>query len=175
MTSRGENSKKAKTTNKRKLNMKKRSIAFTTILLVLGCFSLSPPVKAGGLWVSPIVGLWDVHYTSNITGPLFETYDQWHNDGLEFEVNRVGPGAMCQGTWEQTSTGAVKLFHVGFVFSPNGALVGPFRENQLITVSLDRNSYHGTYDTKYYDTHGHLLSEDRGTMLATRLDVGHPL
>ena len=159
--------------------MKKRNITFTTILLVLGCFSLSPAVKtADGARLAagpPIVGLWDVQYTSNITGPTFHTYDQWHSDGLEFEVNSVAPGAMCQGTWKQTSTRDVQLFHVGFVFSPTGALVGPFRESQLITVSLDRNSYDGTYDIKYYDTNGNLLSEDTGTMHATRFSVGDPL
>jgi hypothetical protein len=153
--------------------MKKLSITFATILLVLGCFSLSPAMKAED--GPPIVGLWDVHYISNITGPSFHTYDQWHRDGLEFEVNSVAPGAMCQGTWKLTSTGAVQLFHVGFVFNPDGSLQGPFREAQLITVSLDRNSYHGTFDTKYYDTNGHLLFEDKGTMHATRLSVGHPL
>jgi len=41
----GEKSKKAKTT-KGKLKMKKISITFTAILLVLGCFSLSPAVQA---------------------------------------------------------------------------------------------------------------------------------
>jgi hypothetical protein len=46
MTSHDRKSKKAKTTNKRKLNMKKRNITFTTILLVLGCFSLSPTARA---------------------------------------------------------------------------------------------------------------------------------
>jgi hypothetical protein len=152
--------------------MKKRNITFTTILLVLGCFSLSPAVKADG---PPIVGLWDVQYTSNITGPTFHTYDQWHSDGLEFEVNSVAPGATCQGTWKLTSNAAVQLFHVGFVFNPDGTLQGPFREAQLITVSLDRNSYHGTYDIKYYDTNGHLLLHDKGTMHATRLSVGDPL
>ena len=156
--------------------MKNLRTTFTTILLALGCFSLSPPVKAGqDLWAPPIVGLWDVHYTSNTTGPSFHTYDQWHIDGLEFEVNSVAPGAMCQGTWEQTSTGDVKLYHVGFVFSPNGSLQGPFREAQLITVSPDRNSYNGTYDINYYDTHSHLLLHDTGTMRGTRLSVGHPL
>ena len=157
--------------------MKKRNI-LTTILLVLGCFSLSPAVKAAdGTRLAdgpPIVGLWDVNYTSNITGPSFHTHDQWHSDGLEFEVNSVAPGAMCQGTWELTARG-IQLFHVGFVFSPDGVLVGPFRERQMIAVSRDRNSYNGTYDTRYYDTNGNLLFEDTGTMHATRFSVDSPL
>ena len=60
--------------------MKKTNITFTTILLALGCFALSPAAKAD----EPIVGLWDVHYTSDF-GPQFETYDQWHSDGQEFD------------------------------------------------------------------------------------------
>jgi hypothetical protein len=158
---------------KGKLNMKTLNITFTTILLVLGWFSLSPAVKAAD--GPPIVGLWDVHYTSSITGPLFETYDQWHSDGLEFEVNSIAAGAMCQGTWKETAHRTVELFHVGFMFSPAGILVGPFRERQMIAVSLDRNSYDGTYDTRYYDTNGNLLFEDTGTMHATRFSVDSPL
>jgi hypothetical protein len=62
---------------------KRLNIIFTTILLVLGCFSLSPVVKA--IACAPgIVGLWHEYYTSNF-GPTFETYSQWHSDGLEIE------------------------------------------------------------------------------------------
>jgi hypothetical protein len=71
---------------KGKLNMKKLNIALATILLVLGCFSLSPAVKAAD--GPPIVGLWDVTYTSdNPNNPMspFETYQQWHSDGQEIE------------------------------------------------------------------------------------------
>jgi hypothetical protein len=74
--------------------MKRLDITFATILLVLGCLALSPAVKAD----PPIMGFWDVHYTSDVLGPLFETYDQWHSDGNEFEVGSVFPAMMCQGT-----------------------------------------------------------------------------
>lgn len=147
----------------RRLNMK-----FGTILVVLGCFAFSPTAKAD----PPIVGLWDVHYVSNVFGPLFETYDQWHSDGLEFEVNSIAPGATCQGTWKLTSGGRVKLFHVGFTFGGGPCPTGNvrFEETQLITVSLDRNSYDGTYDIKYFDANGNFC-EDTGTVHATRLSV----
>jgi len=153
--------------------MKKLNITFGTILLMLACFALAPAAKAAD--GPPIVGLWDVNYTSDILGPLFHTHDQWHSDGQEFEVNSVAPGAMCQGTWKSTLARGVQLFHVGFVFNPDGSLQGPFRESELVTVSLDRNSYDGTYDTRYYDTNGNLLFEDTGTMHATRFSVGDPL
>jgi len=151
--------------------MKKRNITFTTILLVLGCFSLSPAVKAVE-GASPIVGLWDVLYTSD-NGPTFETYDQWHSDGLEFEVADLAPGVVCQGTWRQAAARSVQLFHVGFTFGggcPGGTDVR-FEESQTNTVSLDRNSYDGTYDDKYYDANGNLVCEDTGTLHATRLSV----
>jgi hypothetical protein len=149
--------------------MKRLNITFGTILLVLGCFAFSPAAQADG---PPIVGLWDVHYTSDIAGPLFETYDQWHSDGLEFEVNSIAPGAMCQGTWKQTSARSVQNFHVGFTFG-GGPCPGNvrFEETLFVTVSLDRNSYDGTYDNKYFDANGNLVCEDTGTLHATRLSV----
>jgi hypothetical protein len=162
--------KKAKQqTNKRKSKMKKLRITFGTILLVLGCFALPPAVKAGS---PPIVGLWDVYYTSDNFGFLYETYDQWHSDGLEFEVNSIGPGAVCQGTWKQTAGGSVQLFHVGFTYGGAPCPAGNvrFEETQTVTVSLDRNSYDGRYDIKYFDADGNSC-EDTGSMHATRLSV----
>jgi hypothetical protein len=88
--------------------MKKRNIIFTTILLVLGCFAFSPAAKAD----PPIAGLWHEHYTSQVGGPPFETYAQWHSDGLEIETPNFTPG-VCMGTWEHTEGRTVKLFHVG--------------------------------------------------------------
>jgi hypothetical protein len=152
--------------------MKNLKITFTTILLVLGCFSLSPAVNAAD--GPPIVGLWDVHYTSDF-GPQFEAYDQWHSDGQEFEVADLAPGVVCQGTWRQVAARSVQLFHVGFTFG--GGCPGTdvrFEETQTNTVSLDRNSYDGTYDVKYYDANGNLVCEDTGTMHATRLSVNPP-
>jgi hypothetical protein len=61
--------------------MKKLSITFGTILLVIGCFAFSPAAKAD----PPISGLWHEYYTSDF-GPPFETYAQWHIDRLEIET-----------------------------------------------------------------------------------------
>ena len=62
--------------------MRKLNITFATILLVLGCFALSPAMQAAGH--RSIVGLWSVHYVSTTGGPEVFTFDQWHSDGLEF-------------------------------------------------------------------------------------------
>jgi hypothetical protein len=159
----------------KEINMKKRNITFTTILLVLGCFSLSPAVKAGGLSRaaangSPIVGLWDVQYTSNIGGPGGETYQQWHGDGLEIESPSFTLG-QCMGTWKKMSARGVQLFHVGFtVGEPPGTYRFVLTEPNTV-VSLDGNSFDGTYDQKFYDANGNLLFEDTGTVHATRISV----
>ena len=149
--------------------MKKLNIVIATGLLALGGFGFTHTPANRVDDSHPIVGLWDVNYTSDNAEPLFHTFDQWHNDGLEFEVNNVAPGAVCQGTWTRTSARGIKLVHVGFVFDPTGALVGPFQEMQEDTVSRDGKTYSGTYDTKYYDTNGNLLQEDTGTIHATRI------
>jgi hypothetical protein len=147
--------------------MKKLSMTFGTVLLALGFFAFSPAAKAD----QPIVGLWDVFYTSDNVGFLFETWDQWHADGLEFEVNSIAPGAMCQGTWKQTSARGVKLYHLVWTFDSTGTLNGHIEETALITVSLDRNSYTGNYHQRFLDLNGNQVGEDTGTIRATRISV----
>ena len=147
--------------------MKKRNIIFTTILLVLGCFAFSPAAKAD----APIVGLWHNHFVSDYIPP-FETYSQWHRDGLEIDTPSFAPG-VCMGTWEHTEGRTVKLFHVGW--TPGGIPGHPervrFELRELNTVSVDGNSFHGPYDQKFFDANGNLVAEDKGIIHATRLSV----
>ena len=145
--------------------MKKLSITFGTILLVLGCFAFSPAAKAD----QPIVGLWHNHFVSDFIPP-FETYAQWHRDGLEIETPNFTPG-VCMGTWTQTGARTFKLFHVGWLpgGGPNGSVRFELRE--LNTVSVDGNSFHGPYDQKFFDAHGNLVAEDKGVIHSTRLTV----
>ena len=49
--------------------------------------------------LSAFVGPLNVHYFAGDTD-IFQTYDQWHTGGLEFEVNSIYPGAVCQGTFK---------------------------------------------------------------------------
>jgi hypothetical protein len=164
--------------------MKNRNVHYRTTIpailtaLALTCLSsltaqaASPAGKGGGGGTQggSIVGLWEVHYFAG-TEEVFQSYDQWHSDGLEFEVANLAPGAVCQGTWKQMASSIVQLFHVGWNFDANGATTGYFQETQTNTVSLDGNSYDGTYDTKDYDTAGNQLDELTGTLHATRLSV----
>ena len=145
----------------------KRAIERVTILLVLG-FALAPAVKA--VEGAPgIVGLWQEHYTSDF-GLQFDTYSQWHSDGLEIESPSFSLG-QCQGTFKQIGTRTYQLFHVGWLpgGGPNGSVRFELRE--LNTVSVDKNSFDGTYDQKFFDATGNLVLEDTGTIHATRLSV----
>ncbi len=145
----------------------RRAIPALVIAFVLGCFLVSPMVKADD--ARTIVGLWKVHYFAGAT-ELFQTYDQWHSDGLEFEVNSIYPGAVCQGVFTQEN-GVVNLHHVIWTFDANGTLNGHIDERQANTVGLEGNSYHGTFDDKIYDLKGNLVGESTGTLRATRLTV----
>jgi hypothetical protein len=173
MTHHNGKPKKAKTT-KGKLKMKKLNITFTTILLVLGCFALSPAMQAGD--GHGIVGLWHLHYTSNVGNPPFETYTQYHeadgDNGLEIETPNF-MNAVCMGTWRDAPHDSVRLFHVGW--TPGGIPPAPtsvrFELRELNTVNHDRNSFDGTYDQKFFDASGNLVFEDMGTIHATRLSV----
>jgi hypothetical protein len=162
---------------KEKLNMKNQNGQYTTTIVALvmalafTCAS-SSTVKAeeerepeGGA----IVGLWEEHYTSDF-GPQYNTYSQWHSDGLEIESPDFSLG-QCQGTFKNIGARTFKLFHVGWLpgGGPNGSVRFELRE--LNTVSRDRNSFDGTYDQKFFDANGILVMEDTGTIHATRLSV----
>jgi hypothetical protein len=165
--------------------MKKRNIHCRTavpallIALALACFS-SPATQAGkggpgggGSQGGSIVGLWDVTYTSNAGNPLspFETYQQWHSDGLEIETPSFVSG-VCMGTWKQMASNMVGLYHVGFTHgNPPGTY--SFVLTETITVSANGNSYDGTYNQTFYDANGNVVAAftDTGTLHATRISV----
>ena len=93
--------------------MKRLNITFGTILLVLGCFAFSPAAQADPpIPRSPfsIVGTWHVQvfFDPGHTQLLFESYKQWHSDGLEFESANIGPGVLCVGTWKQMAPNTVQ-------------------------------------------------------------------
>jgi hypothetical protein len=176
-TSHDEESKKAKTTNKRKLIVKNLKITCRTAIpaLLMGlaftCLSslTAQAQERRGTEGGAIVGLWVVHYTSDF-GPEFDTYQQFHSDGLEIESPSFSLG-QCMGTWKQTANRSVQLSHVGWIpgGGPNGSV--RFVLTEIITVSLDRDSFDGAYDQKFYDADGNLVLEDTGTTHATRISV----
>lgn len=116
-----------------------------------------------------IVGLWHENYVSDF-GPPFETYTQWHSDGLKIETPNFLNG-VCVGTFKHTRARTFKLFHVGW--TPGGIPPAPtavrFELRELNTVDRDHNSFAGTYDQKFFDANGNVVAEDTGTINATRL------
>jgi hypothetical protein len=120
-----------------------------------------------------IVGLWHTVYTSN-GATAFESFEQWHADGNEFEAADLQIGSMCQGTWVTSDSGTVQLLHVGWNFDASGlTLIGYFTENQEIRLSADGKTYDGTFATVNFDLSGnHVPSLDQsGTVHSTRLTV----
>jgi hypothetical protein len=171
---------KAKNNNKRRIKMKKISVTFGAVLLVLGCFAFSPTAKADPAprptppprpEGPPIVGTWHVQvfFDPGHTQLLFESYKQWHRDGLEFESANLGPGVLCVGTWEQMPHNMVSLYHVGWTYgSPAGTYRFVWTETE--TVSHDGNSYDGAGQITYYDQNGNQVGDPLPTYPhATRL------
>jgi hypothetical protein len=149
--------------------MKNQNIRYTMIIqalllmTALACFSLSPTARAEDEDEGhSIVGLWRVHYFSGGV-EVFQSFDQWHSDGQEFEVSNTF-GLSCQGVFKQSGN-TVKLFHVGWNYP------GYFQERQTDIVDHGGNTYHGTWHIKNYDDNGNFLSEQTGTLRATRITV----
>lgn len=135
------------------------------VALVLAGFGLASAAQAGTQ--ASIVGLWSVHYVSTEGGPPSDATDQWHSDGLEFEVASFAPAAVCQGTYKQTNDGKIHLHHVGYTFDATGAPSGYFVETQTNTVSAFGATYRGTYSETFYDVNGSFVFSDAGTVAAT--------
>jgi len=146
----------------------RKTVPALLIALGLGFVSLSPAMRADSENHS-IVGLWRVHYFEGGV-EIFQSFDQWHSDGQEFEVADLAPGAVCQRTFRQTAS-TDQLFHEGWNYDQNGVLTGYFQETQTNTVDHGGNTYHGKWDIKNYDTNGNFLNEEMGTLQATRLSL----
>jgi hypothetical protein len=153
--------------------MKKLSMTFGTVLLVLGCFAFSPVMNAE----EPVVGLWQVEYTGAcqpaVLPPDFFTYQQFHSDGVEIETPMFTPG-VCMGTWKQMGH-MVQIYHVGW--TPGGIPGVPssvrFVFTETLTVSHNRNSYDGTVDQTFYDAPvgGNAVAHCTATTHGTRISV----
>ena len=141
-----------------------RIIPAIVMALALGCLALPAAAQTGN---PSIVGLWRVHYSGDL---VFESFEQYHSDGLEFEISNFF-GLSCQGVFRQRADGSVKVFHTGWNFDENGNLTGYFNEIQINKVGERGERYGGTWDVKNYDTSGNFLSEQKGTLRATRLTV----
>lgn len=145
--------------------------ALLTAVALTGLCSLTAAAQAGGTEGGAIVGLWQVHYTSDF-GPQFDTYQQWHSDGMDIESPSFAPG-VCMGVWKQLANRSIELYHVGW--TPGGVPPAPtavrFVLTTTSTVSVDRNSFDGRYDQQFFDAEGNLVLEDIGATHASRISV----
>ena len=141
----------------------------------LGPLKLPPMLtESGRLAPGPasIVGLWHVTYTSG--GQFFyEAFDQWHNDGTEFESANFVPaeGNVCVGVWRLMPNGTISLHHIGWNFDINGNSIGTFVLTENNWIAPNGNNYVGTFDYKVYDVNGVLIQELTGSQNATRISI----
>jgi hypothetical protein len=161
-------------------NMKNRNIHYRRtipallIALALGCFSIASAQVADKPASGPMIGLWHVHYFHG-TEEWLQTYDQWGSDGLELEVAGLAPGAgaIGQGHWGRVPDGTLQLYQVAWTFDTSGVLNGYTQKTEENTLSDDKLSWSGSYSTTFYDLSGNPLSQDTGTLTATRLPPHH--
>jgi hypothetical protein len=131
-----------------------------------------------------IVGMWHVKFIAkNSHGIPDDTeidagYQQWHSDGTEILLSagrKPMDGNVCFGVWKQTRPREYKLNHFAAPWDAlQTQLIGPV--NFLIEVTLDRrgNKFTGPFLINSYDESGNLLSQVRGVITGTRIDVDTP-
>ena len=157
--------------NNRKVNCR-TTIPALLMALAFTCLC-SVRAQAGGTQAAAIVGTWHVQvfFDPGHTQLLFESYKQWHSDGLEFESANLGPGVLCVGTWREIehNRNTAQLYHVGWTYG-NPAGTTRFVWTETETVSADGKSYDGTGQITYYDENDNQVGDPLPTYPhATRL------
>jgi hypothetical protein len=154
---------------KTKSNYHTKTAPAFLMALALSCLVFSAQAQTGN---PSIVGLWRVHFILDNGTESFQSFKQFHPDGLEMEVANVNaiPDS-CNGTFKVRADGTVQLFHVGWLILDQNSPAGHFRETDIIRVSQDGNHYSGTWHERDFDANGNLVSEEGGTLKATRLTV----
>lgn len=122
---------------------------------------------------NPIVGLWHVEHRLPDGSLYFESLEQYHADGTEFEFANQNPaiGDVCMGVYSQTGRRSVDLYHIGWNFDGAGNSIGTFTLEGPRTVTHHGSRLEGTFDAKIYDTKGNLVEEDVGTTVGRRISA----
>jgi hypothetical protein len=120
---------------------------------------------------SPIVGLWHVEHRLPDGSLYFESLEQYHADGTEFEFANQNPaiGDVCMGVYAQTDRRSVYLYHIGWNFDGAGNPIGIFTLEGPRKVTNQGMGLKGTFDAKIYDVDGNLVEEDTGTTTGERI------
>jgi len=153
---------------------------------------VSPHPDGESKEAATIVGLWHVLYTATSDNnfppggpypptpfPFLESFKTWHADGTEFENAFLPPagGNICFGVWKDLENDAVRLHHIGLMFSPDGSISSIFTVDETDTVAFDGKTYKGTFDFKLWPPSyeavgvGSPIAEVKGTTAATRISV----
>lgn len=126
---------------------------------------------------SSIVGLWHVILTQSSGDRLWQSFQQFHADGLEMENADITPigSNVCMGVWEKVRSDTVKIYHVAWTFDPaSGAPTGSALLTETNTLNKDGNSFTGTFAIQFYDANGDKLIKITGTTAATRISFSLP-
>lgn len=120
-----------------------------------------------------IVGLWHVEHHLPDGSLYFESFEQYHSDGAEFEFANINPivGDICMGVYTQVDNRNVSLYHIGWIFDDAGNPAGTFTLEGPRKVTNHGTGLKGTFDAKIYDTEGNLLEEDTGTTTGERISA----
>lgn len=141
-----------------------------------------------------IIGMWHVKFTAltqngeAIPSPgavIDNSVVVWHPDGTEImnSSRSAQDGNFCLGVWKRTGARTYLLNHIpwqGNIFDPTAppSTVGPPQAGdqiiEKITLSVDGNSYAGTFTLKAYDTSGNVYTSFTGTLAAKRITPDTP-
>jgi hypothetical protein len=123
-----------------------------------------------------IVGLWHtILYFGNGPEIFDESFEQWHSDGTELNLDNAVPpalGNVCMGVWKQVGK-TIKLRHVAWNFNANGTLAGTFLLTMTVSVGPGNRTFTGTYVTDSFDLNGTVIPSlhAEGAVRAQRITV----
>jgi len=136
-----------------------------------------------------IVGMWHVVFNAqtmndaSFSGQIDNSVVVWHSDGTEI-MNSSRPaqdGNFCLGVWTQTGPRSYYLNHIPWQGNDTenapGGIGNPQGGAQLtekVVLSLDGNSYTGSFKLVAYGPAGSVAVTFTGTISATRITVDTP-
>lgn len=140
---------------------------------------------ASGAGSGSVVGMWHaILRIGDSSGPVYdEVFQQFHSDGTEMIVSNGLPpalGNVCIGVWKRTESGAYKLSHMTWNWSPEdggfgvpGTFAGHFELKVRLRLNDSGNGYRGTWRAKNFDAAGNHLPEldAEGVVTGKRITV----